>query len=552
MCDYYSERDTAAANAHLDVIAELLPGVLRKGLGAGKATCQGEVLEARGENSKARASYDEAVRIATEHHDDEMLANALFSRGYLLGLQGNYSAGLVDLRRAQLLYEGLKMAHHALTTLNSIAILYNRMGDNAQARDMYTRALRAQRAAGMRREQAVTLHNLGRANENLKDWAQAREAFSASLAICRELGYARGQAYALRGLAMVANALGEPRGALVSLEQAETLQSQTPDARLKAQILLARGMALASLDRLPESIVALEGALEIFHHSGALGELATTYTHLASVHSRMGDWPGAYRDLMASKEASEKLLRNQLDQHFGMLKVEFDTATKEKENQLLMRENEASEKALKQERRVRHLQRAVIGLTVMLAALLATLALYQRRSNLRMQALAMTDELTGVPNRRAVLARLEPLLQAEGSSMCAILILDIDHFKTINDHHGHPTGDEALKIVASRLRAAVPEDGFFGRLGGEEFLIVLPRANLGTAKRVAETLREQVMSIDTATWFTDQRRITASVGVAVGRAGVDTPSTMLQRADAALYSAKRAGRNCVRTEPAVA
>src|SRR2546422_10154138 len=83
--------------------------------------------------------------------------------------------------------ERLAKPLHALTTLNSIAILYNRMGDYAQARHIYTRALKAQRAAGLQREAAVTLHNLGRADENLHDWEAARQAFSQSLAIARQI-----------------------------------------------------------------------------------------------------------------------------------------------------------------------------------------------------------------------------------------------------------------------------------------------------------------------------------------------------------------------------
>jgi diguanylate cyclase (GGDEF)-like protein len=163
--------------------------------------------------------------------------------------------------------------------------------------------------------------------------------------------------------------------------------------------------------------------------------------------------------------------------------------------------------------------------------------------------LAMTDELTGVPNRRAVLGRLDPLLRRSDSSACSTLIIDIDHFKAINDQHGHPAGDEVLKVVAATVRSAVRESAFFGRLGGEEFLIVLPGTGLKEARRVAEVFRERIESIDTSRWCADRRPITASIGVAVSVPGKDTPSTMLQRADLALYVAKRGGRNCVKTEP---
>jgi diguanylate cyclase (GGDEF)-like protein len=130
---------------------------------------------------------------------------------------------------------------------------------------------------------------------------------------------------------------------------------------------------------------------------------------------------------------------------------------------------------------------------------------------------------------------------------CAMLIIDIDHFKSINDQHGHPEGDEALKRVAEQLRSEVREPAFIGRLGGEEFVVVIPGATLEAAEALAERFREQVMGIDTCRWFAD-RPITVSIGLTLAVAAGETPSSMLQRADAALYEAKRAGRNCVRTQ----
>ena len=122
----------------------------------------------------------------------------------------------------------------------------------------------------------------------------------------------------------------------------------------------------------------------------------------------MGNWRDAYDDLSLAQQTADRLFHNQIDERFATLRVEFDTAAKEKENVLLLRENEANQEALEQGRRARRLQAAVIALTVVLAALLATLAVHQWRTTRRMHALAMTDELTGVPNRRAVLGRLEP------------------------------------------------------------------------------------------------------------------------------------------------
>jgi diguanylate cyclase (GGDEF)-like protein len=545
LCDHASERDSELAQRQIEAIDAALPRASRPGLRAGALGCRGEMLESAGDNTQAMAYYEQAVGVAEGARDVEMLANSLFQRGYLRGVLGNYATGLADLQRARTEYEKLGLAQQALTTLNGIAILYNRMGDYAQARSYYEQTLKAQEASGALREVVVTVHNLGRAHEKLGDWPAARQAFEKALAASREIAYPRGQAHALRGLASVRNAAGDAAGALDLLQQAEALVGgEMPEARLKAQILLERGKALQGLRRYAESIQALEEARAVFARADSLAELAATHDELAQAHAESGDWKTAYAHQVDFKVASDKLLHQQLDQRFATLKVEFDTAAKERQNIALMRENLANEQALEQQRRANQLQVLAISLGSVLALLLAAWAVQQRRTSLRMRALALTDELTGLANRRNVLARLSQLLSAPGARPCAVLIGDIDHFKPINDRYGHPVGDAILREVAASLSAAVREPVCLGRLGGEEFLVVLPDTGLEAAAQVAERLREGIATIDTSRWFND-RALTMSLGVTVSTPGTDTLSTMLKRADEGLYEAKHAGRNRV-------
>jgi diguanylate cyclase (GGDEF)-like protein len=548
LCDYLAERDRAAAEREAALALALLPQAARKGLAAGVLGCQGEILETAGENAQAALLYEQAIAAATEAGDDEMLAGALFQRGYLLGLTGDYAAGLTDLDRAKSLYEALDMREHALTALAGIGTLYNRLGDYAEARRIYTQTLKAQQVAGLEREQVVTLHNLGRAHENLGEWGAAGQAFGAALEIARRIDYARGQAYALRGLGSIANARNEPRQALRILARAQAYQRQTPDARLQARIALARGVALHEIGHFPSSIAALDQARRIFREADALAELADTYAALAAVHADAGDWRKAYKYQTSFKNTSDSLLKRQLDQRFATLKVQFDTAARDQENTLLLRENEATERALEQERRANRLQAIVIVLAVALTALLATLVLRERKTNQRLHTLAMTDDLTGVPNRRDVLRHLEKLLGSADQRPCSILIIDIDHFKQINDTHGHPVGDQVLQLVAAELRAAVAPPALLGRLGGEEFIVVLGRTDAALAAQTAERIRERITRVDLSTCFVG--RVTASVGIATSGAGIDTTRELLRRADQALYQAKHAGRNCVRSAAA--
>ena len=164
---------------------------------------------------------------------------------------------------------------------------------------------------------------------------------------------------------------------------------------------------------------------------------------------------------------------------------------------------------------------------------------------------AVTDPLTGLYNRRYVEAHLKQLAeQSRGSGQeLAIMMLDIDHFKSVNDTHGHAAGDQVLVQLADRLRENLRAIDLVARVGGEEFLVAMPRTSAKQAHAAADRLRKLVN--DTPFDLGEDRpalRVTASVGVATSASamlGERDLSRMCARADAALYAAKSAGRNQV-------
>jgi diguanylate cyclase (GGDEF)-like protein len=164
----------------------------------------------------------------------------------------------------------------------------------------------------------------------------------------------------------------------------------------------------------------------------------------------------------------------------------------------------------------------------------------------QLRRMATTDGLTGTLNRSQFLAlgqrELEHALLVDQA--LAVLMLDIDHFKQINDRHGHHAGDEALKHFVAQLRTGVRGIDLLGRLGGEEFAMILPVVDASAAMQVAERLRARVAT----TPFDHGDRtidITVSIGVAMARDADTSLEQILARADAMLYAAKHAGRNRV-------
>ena len=149
------------------------------------------------------------------------------------------------------------------------------------------------------------------------------------------------------------------------------------------------------------------------------------------------------------------------------------------------------------------------------------------------------DELTGLLNRRAFIARSTDRLRGPGHH--ALLLLDIDWFKRINDTYGHAAGDEALRHVASILRHNAPGDGVVARLGGEEFVAIFGWMHISEVRQAAEKIRKCLQ--DTPFVFDGGSiPLTTSIGAAVARDD-DTIDKLLHRADEALYAAKKGGRN---------
>lgn len=176
------------------------------------------------------------------------------------------------------------------------------------------------------------------------------------------------------------------------------------------------------------------------------------------------------------------------------------------------------------------------------------------RTQERLREQAMRDPLTGIWNRASILEVLERELdraRREGSAL-GVLMLDLDHFKHLNDTRGHQFGDQALRLFAQRVQGAVRSYDSFGRYGGEEFLIIAPNCGrpelLSQAERLRRTVEAAPFEVDGVSF-----PLTVSIGASSLERGTRaTPTELIRAADDALYQAKRAGRNCVIYSPPLA
>jgi diguanylate cyclase (GGDEF)-like protein len=169
--------------------------------------------------------------------------------------------------------------------------------------------------------------------------------------------------------------------------------------------------------------------------------------------------------------------------------------------------------------------------------------LEMEQKTLRMQL--DQDALTGVSSRTSLLHELQGSIEraSKTGQPLVVIMADLDHFKTINDHHGHLVGDRVLKEVAARIKAALREFDLVGRYGGEEFVILLENTSTHTAQQIAERIRVRISS-EPIHIAGQHMQVTISQGLALCGQDDDTQS-VLKRADQAMYRAKQAGRNCI-------
>lgn len=189
-----------------------------------------------------------------------------------------------------------------------------------------------------------------------------------------------------------------------------------------------------------------------------------------------------------------------------------------------------------------------IGIGIVLT-MVTRLRVRLNAANSQLRTMAVTDELTGIHNRRATLNRLaEEFERSErAKEPLSVISLDLDHFKNINDVHGHATGDCALQEFAKRTQSVIRTYDVFGRVGGEEFLVIAP----GTTLADADTLAGRILTATRQTPLTDCSKtitMTASAGVSELRDSDQNVDSLLIRADEALYQAKAAGRDQVSLE----
>jgi len=483
---------------------------------------------------------------ARQSRDDDALSQALLDRARQLMRRGDFEQSCASIDDAE---RHARSAQVIAEVRFSNAILSRRIGDWPLALKAFQEALQQFHAVEDRTGEAdsqagagAALNELGRAQEAVTPLMEAIEAY-------RQVGDREGEGIAVGELALSHARLSRTQDALALNTEGIDQLSRVGSVLQVATLQVERAGMLLVLKRPSEALAMIEKARLTVLRSDELELLVLYYRTAADAQAALGHFEAAYqesqRGLEAQARRTEQLVTRQLAAQRGRLESEILT----RENLLLRNEADASQRALASAQRAARLQGVATGLAVLII-LVSSGALWRQRVLLRRIArMAETDSLTGLSNRRHIIELGQRLMNRvnQGGRPFALLLLDLDRFKDINDRYGHSAGDAALCTASHALRRHLRPEDQLGRYGGEEFAVILPGTERAEACQVGERLRAAVAAL-APDWAPGAEPLTLSGGVALARPGHTDFSQLLVRADKALYRAKNGGRNRIEIE----
>jgi diguanylate cyclase (GGDEF)-like protein len=444
-------------------------------------------------------------------------ADVLQGIGISFSNLGNHAEGLEHCFKALKLVQTLGDREREASVRGAIGAIYTRTGDLEESLRTFEGVLRLNRELDQKTGEALTLNNRAMSYLGLSKYDDALTSSLQALQLAQESGFSALVTTATGTVGEVFVAMENYRQARHYLQQYLALARKNEIKRDEMWGLILLGEIDFHEHQDVQALPQLHQAIAIAQDLGMLMEQARCHKLLMEVYEQQGDLKQALAHSKMLHQVKESLFNEDAARRVANLQVihQVETAKRDAEVQHL---------------RTIELQKEI-----------------EERKNAQaaLHELATTDPLTGLFNRREffVLAEREFQRAQQDGRLLSAIVLDLDHFKNINDTYGHAAGDQVLAAAARMVRDNLRETEIVARYGGDEFVILLPGSNLTRALQVAKRLHRKLNS-KTHTTERGKVTLTISLGIAeLDRENCTGLDTLLDHADQALYAAKRAGRN---------
>ena len=476
--------------------------------------------------------------------DPQYLVDALTARASAYYSMSQYRASLADLLRVYPLAPEHGVRTVRVDVANSLGNVYTAIEDYENAAQFYRQAIDDSIAGQALVRASIAEYSLAAVYRRAGKLDEAEHWFEQSRRHSEQADDAQGVAYAEYGMAEVALERGNHELAERAYRHSLPIFVEAGDIIPQARIAFGLARIAFAHGDLAESLRQIDTALI---HAEQVGELELKYklfTLRADAQAAGGDFREAFATLKSAVEVKNAWSEARLNESLSEMRVRFDTERQEQQNALLLKENQLQAATVAEQRQTARLYAVSVAALSSILGFLAFLGYRSKQIRRRLAEQALTDELTGIANRRQAMAVLSAEFDRARRyrSELTIAILDLDLFKQINDRFGHDAGDEVLQQFASTMVGKLRKTDCFGRLGGEEFIAVLPHTGAADALDVMERLRQATHTL-TCPKLRGERTPTVSIGIAALTERDANIDALVKRADEAVYRAKQAGRD---------
>ncbi|ABV88509.1 GGDEF domain-containing protein [Shewanella pealeana] len=508
--------------------------------------CHTWFSEKHGNVEAALKGYNKIIEEAYARENLRLVADARNMRGFLRSYQGNFTQGLEDLLIAHALYQNLNLPAWAHSSLYEIATSYRRLGEHKNAiryfKQVQNGHINKQNFDGAN---AISV-SIAIAEEEQGNLEVAKTLFEESHDYWRNNKKELEQATVAVNIASTLIKLGEFTQAHQYLDEAEPFILST-DTAFYSFLHLFRAQAYLAESQLSQAHKSIAYARSAFSRVKNIRGLAQLQLVESQAFLKQKDWKQAYYALSEYMKLHIELDSKQLSSYTTEMRTRFNADQIEQENRHLIENQQLRELELAMLEQNELQQGIIIFLGGFIILIVSVFAYKQIQKNKLLSALALTDDLTQLPNRRYIYAKAQTYFeQAQRTeSPLSVITFDIDYFKLINDKFGHEVGDHALKLLADTCREVLATQYKTARIGGEEFLVILPDTDLAQGYKIAQALVHSVRYGDFSQ-LPSGFSMTISAGVASLSTADSKLSLLLKKADQALYIAKTEGRNQAR------
>ncbi|RUO73534.1 tetratricopeptide repeat-containing diguanylate cyclase [Idiomarina ramblicola] len=495
----------------------------------------------RGQLRQANASIVYAIEHAKESDNKDLQIEADILHAQVMQNTGDIARALQILeqlnREAYTARPRLQMEFHAL-----IGSIYMDVGANDIALTHIQDALEISREHLGEWDVSVLEYNLARAYQGAGNDKQAEQHYKTALEISEAINDDLGVAYALFQMASMDIEEADYQQALMRLNKALPQFKSAGAHPMEAQSRLSIVSVYLGTQELDNAFSQLESATSVINTLTDDKLHQNLHERWSEYYQSQGNYEAALEHYKTSVDYMQKVQKQTRDKQVQEIMVRLEIKEQETTNELLKKENELQQLELQEQQTSYYLLIWII-ISGFLVVIIVSAFLYQQwRARKNFAELALKDDLTNAPNRRAIVRICKKGLEQarEQQRQLALAVIDFDHFKTINDQFGHDVGDHVLQRFAEVAKLSLRNQDSFGRLGGEEWLLVFFDVSKEDAKNIFERITDKLNS-KPIEGLPDDYRITFSMGFTNAHPEDDFDS-LYKRADNVLFEAKDKGR----------